>query len=72
MLPLYIFDDICKQLDFMDKDESSGSRLTTLSLVWFLWDVKEPHHCSKRLGDVHHSRVANLSWAGWVICKERS
>ena len=42
MLPLYIFDDICKQLDFPEKDESSGSRLTTLSLVWFLRDVKEP------------------------------
>ena len=33
---------------------------------------KNPHHCSKRVGDVNAGSVANLSWAGWVICKEIS
>jgi len=34
---------------------------------------KNPHHCSQRVGDVDPLGVANLSWAGWVICnKERS
>ena len=26
----------------------------------------------KTYGDVDPSSVANLSWAGWIICKERS
>ena len=32
---------------------------------------KYPHHgCSKRVGDVDPGGVANLSWAGWVICED--
>ena len=27
-------------------------------------------NCSKRVGDVDAGGVANLSWAGWVICKK--
>ena len=31
---------------------------------------KNPHHCSTRVGDVDPGGVANLSWAGWVICED--
>ena len=35
--------DICKWLDFLVlSDKDRRSRLTALSLVWFLWDIKEP------------------------------
>ena len=30
-----------------------------------------PHRCSKRVGDVDPGGVANLSWAKWVICKNK-
>ena len=29
------------------------------------------HHCLKREGSVDPGSVANLSWAGWVICIRR-
>ena len=38
-------------------------RLSVLSLFWFLWDVKEPHCCSLRVGVV---LWYNPSWVGWV------
>ena len=51
------------------------SRLTTF-VPNNLWDVKEPTHCSKRLGDVVLSVGLSLSlissvlyihaWVGWV------
>ena len=34
------------------------------------WTKKNPHHCSKRVGDVDLSGVANLSWAWWVNCED--
>ena len=37
--------DTCKRLDFLVfsyKDDNRRSRLTALSLIWFLWNVKEP------------------------------
>ena len=42
------------------------SRLTTLSLIWFLWDAKEPTPLFKKSRDVDPGGVANLFWAGWV------
>ena len=42
------------------------SCLTTLSLIWFLWDAKEPTPLFKKSRDVDPGGVANLFWAGWV------
>ena len=42
------------------------SRLTTLSLIWFLWEAKEPTPLFKKSRDVDPGGVANLFWAGWV------
>ena len=56
----------------ISRTKNRRSRLTALSLIWFLSDVKEhTPHFTKRVGDVDPSGVANLSWAGWVIYLER-
>ena len=57
---------------------TSAVTLSTLvsqyfSLIWFLLDVKEPTPLFKKSkGVLDPGDVANLSWAGWVIVKERS
>ena len=48
------------------------SRLTALFLSGSSGTLKNPHHCSKTVEDVDPDGVANLSWAGWGIRKERS
>ena len=45
---------------FRIRTKNRRSRLTALALVWFLWDVKNPHHCSKSVGDVDPGVVVNL------------
>ena len=51
--------------------KSSRSHLTALSLVCFLWNVKEITPLFENSRSVEPGGVANLSWAGWVICKNR-
>ena len=41
-----------------------------LSHSAFSYLVLVGHHCSKRVGDIDHRGMVNLSWAGWVVCKE--
>ena len=45
---------------FRIRTKNRRSCLTALTLVGFLWDVKNPHHCSKSVGDVDPSVVVNL------------
>ena len=45
---------------FRIRTKNRRSRLTALTLVLFLWDVKNPHHCSKSVGDVDPGVVVNL------------
>ena len=53
------------------RTKNRRSRLTALSLIWFLWDVKEPTPLFEKSRDPDPGGVADLSWAGWVIYLER-
>ena len=55
-------------LRYGQKTVSLISQHFHLSGRW--WTKKNPHHCSKRVGDVDPSGVANLSWAWWVNCED--
>ena len=45
---------------FQIRKKNRRFRLTALTLVWFLCDVKNLHHCSKSVGDIELGVVVNL------------
>ena len=45
---------------FRIRTKNRRSRLTALTLVWFSWDLKYPHYCSKSVRDVDPGDVVNL------------
>ena len=69
-----LWNDICKRLlDFLvfsDKDEmTEGPVSQHFHLSCSCRTEKNPHHCSKRVGDVDPGGVVNLSYVGWVTFK---
>ena len=45
---------------FRIRTKNRRSHLTALTLVWFSWDLKYPHYCSKSVRDVDPGDVVNL------------
>ena len=67
----HVNEDSSDRFTFRIRTKNRRSRLTALALVWFLWDVKNPHHCSNSVGDVDPGVVVNLTHhiihiMGWV------
>ena len=64
--------DICKRLDFLvfsERTKTVGPVSQHFHLSCSCRTEKNPHHWSKRVGDVDPGGVANLSWVGWVTFK---
>ena len=64
--------DICKRLDFLvfsERTKTVGPVSQHFHLSCSCRTEKNPHHWSKRVGDVDPGGVANLSWVGWVAFK---
>ena len=67
---------LSKRLDFLvfsDKDKKRSSRLRALTLIWFLWDVKEPTPLFEKSRGRRPrccgqpSLITSFSsWVGWV------
>ena len=45
---------------FRIRTKNCRSRLRALTLVWFLWDLKNPYYCSKSVREVDPGDVVNL------------
>ena len=67
-----MFEHLCYFDHISDKDEITvGPVSQHFQLSGSCGTYENPHHCSERVGDVDPGGVANLSWAKWVICKDK-